>query len=526
METLKTQGFSNFTPQREIIRIKASADAMPQKLRVAGYARVSSDSADQLNSFSAQVNYYQKLIEKNSDWQLAEIYADEAVSGVSIEKREDFNRMLSDCRKGKIDRIITKSTSRFARNTLDGIGVLRELKAMGVTVYFEKEGIDTAKTTGENLLTLYSLFAQEESISISQNCKKGNRMRMQSGTYVSSSTPYGYRLVDKQLQIYDSEAKIVRRIFAEYLDGSSTTCIAQGLMADEIPTKDGRITWRPQSISIILKNERYVGDMLLQKTYSEDALPYRKQKNKGELPKYYVKNTHEPIVEQIQFELANILLKERSTYICSQHGEYPLSRKIKCSECGTTYRRKETNTAIYWVCRTHDRNKADCTSQRITQDAVYGAFIRMYNKLKQNYSVILLPMLDQLEKLQMAQQRNNPQLNTLNKQIAELSEQNHVMTGLLSSGILDSALFISQTDELNRKIRALKLAKARLLEENQADGLTDKTEDLIELLENGPACISEMNENLLADMVEKIIAHDTESINFILTNGLGLTERL
>lgn len=281
-----------------------------------------------------------------------------------------------------------------------------------------------------------------------------------------------------------------------------------------------------QRIKDMFNYAGYVGDMLLQKTYSEDALPYRKQKNKGELPKYYVKNTHEPIVEQIQFELANILLKERSTYICSQHGEYPLSRKIKCSECGTTYRRKETNTAIYWVCRTHDRNKADCTSQRITQDAVYGAFIRMYNKLKQNYSVILLPMLDQLEKLQMAQQRNNPQLNTLNKQIAELSEQNHVMTGLLSSGILDSALFISQTDELNRKIRALKLAKARLLEENQADGLTDKTEDLIELLENGPACISEMNENLLADMVEKIIAHDTESINFILTNGLGLTERL
>ncbi|WP_066460115.1 recombinase family protein [Anaerotruncus rubiinfantis] len=211
MNPLQTQGSGALTPEREIIRIKASADTIPQKFRVAGYARVSSDSSDQLNSFSTQVNYYQRLIEKNSDWSLAEIYADEGISGVSTEKREDFNRMLSDCKKGKIDRIITKSTSRFARNTLDAISVIRELKSIGVTVYFEKEGIDTAKITGENLLTLYSLFAQEESISISQNCKKGNRMRMQSGTYVSSNPPYGYRLVDNRLQIYEPEAEIVRR---------------------------------------------------------------------------------------------------------------------------------------------------------------------------------------------------------------------------------------------------------------------------------------------------------------------------
>lgn len=526
MNLLKTQASGTLTPEREIIRIKASADTTPQKIRVAGYARVSSDSSDQLNSFSAQVNYYQKLIEKNSAWQLAEIYADEGISGVSTEKREDFNRMIADCKKGKIDRIITKSTSRFARNTLDAISVIRELKLIGVTVYFEKEGIDTAKITGENLLTLYSLFAQEESIGISQNCKKGNRMRMQNGTYVSSNPPYGYRLVDKQLQIYEPEAEIVRRIFAEYLGGNSVTRIAQGLAADHVPAKDGRIKWRPQTISIMIKNERYAGDMLLQKTYSEDALPYRKRRNNGELPKYYVKNSHESIVDRLQFELANILLKERGAHVNLAYGEYPLSRKIKCKECGTAYRRKEADHKVYWVCRTHDLSKADCGAQRITQDAVYDAFIRMYNKLKQNYSIVLLPMLTQLEKLQVEQQRNNPELNTLNKQIAELSEQNHVMTGLLSSGILDSALFISQTDELNRKIRTLKLAKARLLEETQEDGLKEKTEDLIEALENGPDHISEMDEALLTDLVEKIIAHNTEYIEFVLINGLALKERL
>lgn len=526
MNTLITQGSSALTPEREIIRIKATATEIHTKLRVAGYARVSSDSADQLNSFSAQVNYYQRLIEKNSGWELAEIYADEAVSGVSTDKRDDFGRMLADCQKGKIDRIITKSTSRFARNTLDAIRVIRELKDMGVTVYFEKENLDTATLTSENLLTLYSLFAQEESLSISKNCKKGNRMRMEKGVYVSSNPPYAYRLIENQLVVYEPEAEIVRRIFTEYLGGSNITRIAQVLMEDAVPFKNGRMKWRHQAISNIIKNERYVGDMLLQKTYSEDALPYRKCKNKGELPKYYVRNTHEPIVERIQYELANILLKERGEHINSECGEYPLSRKIRCKECGTAYRRKITNQIPYWVCRQHDNNKADCGGERIREDAVHEAFVRLYNKLKQNYAGILLPMLSGLEKLQELKTRNNPEISTLNKQIAELSEQNHVMNGLLSKGILDSALFISQTDELNRKIRSLKVAKARLLSEQESDGVLDKTEDLVEIMENGPDCISSIEVTLFHELVEKVIAHDTQTVDFILINGLVLTERL
>ena len=200
--------------------------------------------------------------------------------------------------------------------------------------------------------------------------------------------------------------------------------------------------WRSQTVGIILKNERYVGDMLLQKTYSEDALPYRKHINKGELPQYYVTNTHEPIVERIQFELAKILREERCYNINTEYGEYPLSRKIKCAECGTTYRRKVTNHTTYWVCRQHDDSKEYCSSQRLPEEKIYRAFVRMYNKLLKSYGNILIPLLSQLEKLQELSTRNNPEINTLNKKIAELSEQNHVMNGLLSKGILDSALFI------------------------------------------------------------------------------------
>jgi len=530
MNTLEAVGSNALShPRREIIRIKATAEMEPAKMRVAGYARVSSDSDDQLNSFSSQVRYYTRLIEKNESWQFVEVYADEGTTGVSTEKRDDFNRMIQDCRRGKIDRIITKSTSRFARNTLDTIRVIRELKEIDVTVFFEKEGIDTANITSENLLTLYALFAQEESLSISKNCKKGVRMRMRSGTYVSSNPAYGYRLEDNQLEVYDPEAQIVQRIFSEYLAGRGIVEIARGLTTDGIPRKDGKVKWHHPEISFIIKNERYVGDMLLQKKYNEDALPYRKHINKGELPQYYVKNTHEPIISPIQFEIANILLRERAeAYKEIQFGQYPLSLKIRCGKCGATYRRRVNNGKTYWVCRAHNEGRTLCDSKRIAEEAVYSAFIRLYNKLKQNYADILLPMLSQLEKLREMKAKGNPEINTINKQIAELSEQNHVMNGLLSKGILDSALFISQSDELNHKIRSLKLAKTRLLEDDEARDLIDKIEDLVEIIENGPDHIGEMDAVLFGDMVESIIVGDgnSDTIDFILLGGLRLTERL
>lgn len=525
MGIVNTQGTSAVIPKRKIIKIKAS-EGSTAKLYVAGYARVSSDSEDQLNSFAAQVNYYQRLIEKNEKWEIVEVYADEGVSGVSVDKRNDFARMIADCKKGKIDRIITKSTSRFARNTLDAIGVIRELKDIGVTVYFEKENLDTATITSENLLTLYSLFAQEESMTISKNCKKGARMRMSKGTYVSSKPPYGYRIVDKELVIEEAEAIIVKRIFSEYLGGKGLTAIANDLMIDEIPFKDGEIKWRHQTVSLILQNERYIGDMTLQKTFREEALPYRQYRNKGELPKYYVKNTHEPIIERIQYELANLLLQERGKHINRDYGKYPLTRKIKCGECGTTYRRKADNDNVCWVCKNHDQRKENCSSKRITEEAVYKAFIRLYNKLRKSYRNILISLLSQLEKLQELRTRDNPEISTLNKQIAELLEQNHVMNGLLSKGILDSALFISQTDELNKKIRKLKGMKAKLLEEQDSDDAINKTEELIEILKNGPSEISTFDEHLLDDLVRKIIAWGDNTIEFELINGLVLKERL
>ena len=511
---------------REIIFIEPLKAVETQKLKVAGYARVSSDSADQLNSFAAQVIYYTQLIEENQKWELVEVYADEGVTGVSTEKRDDFNRMIKDCRNGKIDRIITKSVSRFARNTLDSISTLRELRSMGVTVCFEKEGIDTATLNSENLVTLYSLFAQQESMSISQNCKKGARMRMAEGTYVASNAPYGYRLVNNQLEIYEPEAEVVRGIFKRYLRGTGSSQIAEALNQSEVNCKNGGTLWWPSAINKILKNERYIGDALFQKTFNEDVIPYNNRINNGELTKYYVNNAHAPIITRIEYELANILIKERVVQHNKAAEAHLFTGKITCNKCGRMYGHKLSKGKSYWVCRQHDQNASACSSQRITEDSIYKAFIRMYNKLKQNQNNILTPLLAQLEKLREQGYKDSVELATINKQIAETSEQNHVMTGLLSKGILDSALFISQSNELKFKLQKLKQRKARLLSEVKEDLLLTKIEELTEIVENGPAFITEMDEELFADIVEKIEAQDSRSIDFILHGGLRLKERL
>ncbi|MFI3326645.1 MAG: recombinase family protein [Clostridia bacterium] len=510
--------------KREIIHIDATKAKESVKIRVAGYARVSRDSDDQLNSFYAQIKHYKKVIENNQNYELVEVYADEGITGVSTENRQEFNRMIEDCKDGKIDRIITKSTSRFSRNTLDSIAVIRELKGMGVTVLFEKEGIDTEVLTSENIFTLYSLFAQEESISISKNVKKGKRVQMAKGEYSLSNPAYGYKLENKQLVVNEEEAQIVRRIFSEYLSGNGTREISRNLSIENIPTKTGKERWERRSVSYILKNEKYIGDMLLQKKYNEDVLPYKQNINRGVLQQYYVKDTHEAIIDRLQFELVKILLENK--YAKVQYGEYLLSRKIKCKECGTLYGRKLGNNKIYWVCRQHDEDKNTCGSERLLEEKIYQAFIRMYNKLRKNYKLILNPMLDVMYKLQELEQRENLELREISEKISKLSEQNHKMSEMLSKGILDSAIFISKSNEFKRKLTEEKKKKAIILSKLIKDNILEETENLIECLEENAEYIYEINTSIFNEVIKEIRAKDKNTIEFVLVNDLVMTERL
>lgn len=306
-----------------VITIAATEQPQDIRLRVAAYARVSSSSDEQLNSFAAQNRYYTELISGKDNWQLVDIYADEGITGTSIEKRDDFKRMLRDCERGLIDRILVKSISRFARNTTECLETVRSLKARGISVYFEKEGIDTGKVSGEMLTAVFASLAQAESESISKNMRWSYQKRMQMGTFIPTHLPYGYCRFDCKIAIVDAEAEIVKRIFNEYLMGKNMEQIAASLNTDGIPFNNrGTLqSWSKYTVGHILENEKYIGDSLWQKTYYTSTLPRYQKKNLGEMPQYYAQNTHPAIIDSETYAAAQKLRSSKTD-----------NRQLMCSE--------------------------------------------------------------------------------------------------------------------------------------------------------------------------------------------------
>ncbi len=284
------------------VKIIAPQTQEAEHLRVAAYCRVSSDSKDQLHSYAAQIRNYTEGIAQHDGWELVDVYADEGLTGTRMDQRDDFNRMMRDCRKGKIDRILVKSVSRFARNTRDCLSALRELFAMGVSVRFEKENIDTKTLTTELMVRVSGSLAQQESISISANQKISYQRRMERGEFITCSAPYGYRIIDKKnLEIIPEEATTVQWIFDAYLNGLSAEWIADQLTRRGIENTNTRKPWTAYGIRYILRNEKYIGDALGQKKFTK-GFPFFRKRNHGEQERYYVENTHLPIIEREQFE--------------------------------------------------------------------------------------------------------------------------------------------------------------------------------------------------------------------------------
>lgn len=292
-------------------------------IRLAAYCRVSSDSADQLHSFAAQIRYYKDYEQKHPEYKLVDIYADEGLKGTSSEKRDEFNRLIRDCKKGKIDRIIVKSVSRFARNTQDLLICIRMLKEIGVSVYFEEQGIDTNKLNSEMIVTFPGMAAQQESESISGNMRWSYKKRMESGEFNCCTPAYGYILKDGHITVNETEASVVRRIFELYLQGTGKQNIANILNREGVSRRYGKGKWYLFTVDYILNNERYMGDALLQKSYTTETLPFRKKRNKGELPKYYVENSNPPIVSrEIYSAVQELQKKEKITIIVKKSDIY------------------------------------------------------------------------------------------------------------------------------------------------------------------------------------------------------------
>ena len=342
--------------------------ALPTMKRVAAYARVSSAKDSMHHSLSAQVSYYSNYIQSHPGWEYAGVYSDEAKTGTK-DSREGFQRLLSDCRAGNIDIVITKSISRFARNTVTLLETVRELKSLGIDVFFEEQNIHTLSADGELMLSILASFAQAESLSTSENQKWRVRKNFEEGL-PWNCTLLGYRYRDGVLTIQPDEAETVKRIFREYLDGKGVTAISNGLNADGVRTRRGE-AWGKTSVSKILRNYTYTGNLLLQKTFREDCITKRTVINDGQLPKYHATDTHEPIISLETFEAVKAEIERRALYHAPKKDctkRYSFSGKIICGNCGKHYRRKTTKTGVVWTCATfNSKGKAACASKQIPE---------------------------------------------------------------------------------------------------------------------------------------------------------------
>lgn len=361
---------------RKVLKIERTESAMPTLKRVAAYARVSSGKDTMLHSLSAQVSYYNDLIRSHPEWTLAGVYADEAKTGTK-DSRPEFARLIVDCRNGLVDMIVTKSVSRFARNTVTTLETVRELKELGIDVLFEEQKIHTLSSDGELMLTILAGFAEEESRSVSENMKWRIRKNFEEGK-PWGMTLIGYRYKNGQLVIEENEARTVRRIFDEYLSGKGTLSIANGLNRDGVSTRDG-CKWYKTTVSWILTNYTYTGSLLLQKTYREDYRTKKKRLNTGELPMYQAMETHQAIVSSEEFEAVAKRLEAQAAKHAPRGKDYtqryPFSSKIVCGICGKSYRRKVTATGPVWICATYNtKGKSFCPSKQIPEKTLMDLF--------------------------------------------------------------------------------------------------------------------------------------------------------
>ena len=334
---------------RKINKIEPTLPVLPTRKKVAAYARVSVETERLHHSLSAQVSYYSELIQANPEWEYVGVYADDGISGTKASKREEFQRMLDDCEAGKIDIILTKSISRFARNTVDLLETVRHLKELGIEVRFEKENINSLSGDGEVMMTLLASFAQEEITSLSNNVKWGVRKRMEQGIPNGHFRIYGYRWEGDQLVIEPEEAAIVRRIFQNFLDGKSRLETEREFEAEGITTANG-CRWVDSNIKVVLTNITYTGNLLLQKEFIEDPITKRRKKNRGELPQYYVEDTHEAIIDMETFQYVQeemVRRKELGAFANKSLNITCFTSKLKCSKCGSSYvRNQRSNQAL------------------------------------------------------------------------------------------------------------------------------------------------------------------------------------
>lgn len=483
------------------------------KLRVAAYCRVSTEYEEQNSSYQTQVSHYTNYILNHDGWDLVNVYADDGISGTNTKKREQFNQMIEDCMAGKIDLIITKSISRFARNTLDCLHYIRQLKEKNIAVYFEKENIKTTDAKGEVLLTIMASLAQQESQSLSQNVKLGLQYRYQQGkVMVNHNWFLGYTKDEEGHLIVDPEqAKIVKRIYYEYLEGYSCKQIARRLTTDGIPNGAGNTKWGDSNIASILKNEKYIGDALLQKSYTIDFLTKKRIRNQGIMPQYYIKDDHEAIIPKDLFRRVQEERKRRRAGIkvpCGKTRHYNnrtcFSLKVFCGRCGDIYHRvaynysDENGQVVKWLCMTgHDHDLVTCHGRAISERQLKEVCLRAFNKIIEPNKIFQAKLQNNIR--HAINQVNEEQATKLDRELDRLQI-------LLINQTPHSKDYDKISDEFNRIQQQRDELQLTLNRQNE---VVQKNVNLQNFIDINSKQLNEFDEHLVRQLIKKITIQET-----------------
>ena len=495
-------------------------------LRVAPYARVSTDSEEQLSSYKSQVMYYTDLVNNRKDWILVDMYADEAITGTQVTKREDFQRMINDCMDGKIDMIITKSISRFARNTLDTLKYVRMLKERNIAVFFEDENINTMTMDGELLLVILSSVAQQEVENISANVKKGLKMKMRRGELVgfASCLGYDYDIIDKSISINEAEADIVRYIFDRYIEGAGAYVIAKELTKLGYKTKYGNSQWHDTGVLGIIRNEKYKGDVLQGKTFTVDPISKRRLDNYGEEDQFYIKNHHEPIISEEIFEKAQAILDKRGAKSRGvQKGKrekysrkYAFSSKMECAFCGSNLSRRNwhsgtKNEKVIWQCVTATKKgKKYCPhSKAIEEKIIEDAFIESYKLLCYNNSDVLDELVKRMESV-LSGNNFQKQLTKIDNEIQAIEQKRNRLIDMRLEEVIDKETYEKKYGEIGLTIEELSSEKEQLEKSSKEEiDLEKRIEHFRKVLEKNEV-LTDFDRCVFESIVDKVIVGEID----------------
>lgn len=508
-----------------ISRFTATPINEKKKRRTAAYARVSTDSEEQLTSYSAQVDYYTNYIKSRDDWDFVSVYTDEGITGTNTKHREGFKRMVADALAGKIDLIVTKSVSRFARNTVDSLTTVRQLKEKGVEIYFEKENIWTLDSKGELLITIMSSLAQEESRSISENCTWGQRKRFADGKVTVPFKRFlGYdRGPDGNLVLNKDEAVIIRRIYSMFLQGMTPHGIAARLTADGIKSPGGKDKWNAGAVRSILTNEKYKGDALLQKSYTVDFLTKKKKVNEGEIPQYYVEGNHEAIIQPEVFELVQRELARRKGSTGKPSGVHIYSSKIKCGQCGSWYGSKVWHSKTkyrkcVWRCNRKFDNEHHCTTPHFTEAEIQAMFIVVVNQLISQKESIIAALEASLE--------TAFDTTALEVELTEVQGEIMVVSDRIQSCIYENAHVALDQKEYQKRYGTLSdrfdKAKARFEEIEEAIGSKQSRRAAIETFLNNlrdANIVDNFEVSLWCGLLDFVTVYSRDNVVFTFRNG-------